>query len=209
MIPLIILTLYSGFMHAFEADHLLAVSSIVTRRNKTSTAIRDGIFWGLGHTSTIVFMGIVFLQIKFNIDQKIFQYFEAIVGVMLLSLGVARLLRWKKTSAEKHPHLHPTKNSFSFSASYAVGLIHGLAGSGALMLIVLAKASTTINGLTYLLLFGIGSIGGMMLAAAIFSLPFGKRFFQHQNIQVFFILVSSILCIIYGIEVIRTNLIAE
>jgi cytochrome c biogenesis protein CcdA len=208
MIPLIILTLYSGFMHAFEADHLLAVSSIVTRRNKTSTAIRDGVFWGLGHTSTIFCIGVIFLQIKFNIDPKIFQYFEALVGVMLLSLGIARLLKWKKASLDKHTHFPSLKTGFSFPTSYAIGLIHGLAGSGALMLIVLAKTNTTINGLGFLLLFGIGSIGGMMLAAALFSLPFGKRFFQHRTFQIFFILVSSILCIVYGIAIIRTNLIS-
>lgn len=219
-----ILSLYAGFTHAFETDHLLAMSNMVTARNKFSKAVKDGMFWGLGHTSTILIVGIVFLLIKYRIDAHTFSYFEAAVGVMLIGLGAYRLYKWYKNKkpvlhthlhthgnghSHKHTHLHTVTNQehqHSHLPAYLVGTVHGLAGSGALMLIVLSKSSSPESGLLYLLLFGAGSVAGMMLVAGAFSLPFSKKILQHQLLQTTLILVSSVLCIGYGAMVIKENL---
>ena len=84
----LLLTIYAGFVHAFEADHLLAVSNIVSQRNNMRSSMRDGVFWGLGHASTIFFIGILMIVFKAGISDNYFRYFESLVGVMLIVLAV-------------------------------------------------------------------------------------------------------------------------
>ena len=81
-----------GFTHAFEIDHLLAVSSIASRRKSVLMAIKDGIYWGLGHTSTILAMGICMILARIIVTPEVFHYFEATVGIMLILLGTHRIL---------------------------------------------------------------------------------------------------------------------
>jgi cytochrome c biogenesis protein CcdA len=208
----VFLTLYAGFTHAFETDHLLAVSNMVTTRSRLNKAMKDGIFWGLGHTSTILIVGCIFLIIKFQIATIWFSYFEATVGLMLVSLGLYRLLKWykKKPTVSSHYHDGHIHNyageQQSHLPAYLIGLVHGLAGSGALMLVVLSKTQSTESSLLYLALFGAGSVAGMMLAAALFSLPFSKKYLQHNSVQALLILVSSALCIAYGFFIVKENL---
>lgn len=207
------LTLYAGFTHAFETDHLLAVSNMVTTRSRLIKAMKDGIFWGLGHTSTILLTGCIFLMMKISINAAWFAYVEAAVGLMLLLLGMYRLVKWYKRQAlSTYPPIDPPHEPSTEHAShlpaYLVGLVHGLAGSGALMLIVLNKSQSTAAGLAYLALFGIGSVAGMMLAATLCSLPFSKRYLQHNLVQALLIIISSVLCIGYGVYIMKENLYA-
>ena len=207
----VFLTLYAGFTHAFETDHLLAVSNMVTARSRLNKAMKDGIFWGLGHTSTILFTGCIFLLLKWSITAAWFAYMEAAVGLMLLLLGVYRLVKWYRRPAMSiyppinHSH-QPVNEPASHLPAYLVGLVHGLAGSGALMLIVLSKSQSTTVSLVYLALFGIGSVAGMMLAAAFFSLPFSKKYVQHRLVQAFLVIISSVLCIGYGCYIMKEHL---
>jgi high-affinity nickel permease len=146
-----IITLYSGFTHALETDHLLAVSNIVTRRKTILSSIKDGMFWGFGHTTTILCIGIITILFRMNIRAHYFNYFEAIVGLMLVLLGTYRLIQFfSKTKTptelahmhahmnhEVHTHIPPVnkKSRYPHIAAYGIGLVHGLAGSGALILI--------------------------------------------------------------------------
>ncbi|MFM8362041.1 MAG: urease accessory protein, partial [Haliscomenobacter sp.] len=112
-----------GFGHAFELDHLLAVGNMVTRRKTIREAIRDGVYWGLGHTSTILIIGAIILLARVGIAERTFQYFEAGVGAMLVALGLHRI--WKRKSAQQsdlhdHPHPHADRH-----LAYGVGLTHG------------------------------------------------------------------------------------
>src|SRR5271170_1449035 len=144
----LLLTIYAGFTHAFEADHLLAVSNIVSQRNNTWSSMKDGIFWGLGHASTICFIGILMIFFKIGISAYYFHYFEATVGVMLIALAVYRLAKFFQSKkivihahahqhvyGEQHKHLHVHvgyghEHHHKHSLAYGVGLVHGLAGSG-------------------------------------------------------------------------------
>ena len=192
-----------GFSHAFEADHLVAIGNIVVKRDKLLHAIKDGIFWGLGHTSTIFVIGLIMLAGKLAIEEQWFGYFEAFVGLTLVILGVSRLLQfWPGRSAQKeertnhhHPHL-----------AYSVGLVHGLAGSGAVVLLAMTEIRETTFSLLYLLIFGLGSIAGMLLAAGIFSLPFSQRFTSHKTLQGILTVLSSTLCIGYGLYILFEHL---
>ncbi|MDR1676149.1 MAG: hypothetical protein LBR86_06760, partial [Tannerella sp.] len=92
-IPIIVLLLYAlyeGLLHAFEADHILAVTNIVSQRSRIFPALKDGIFWGLGHTSTIFLIGILMILFKVNIPEHSFSYFEAAVGGMLILVASYR-----------------------------------------------------------------------------------------------------------------------
>ncbi|MEO8569415.1 MAG: sulfite exporter TauE/SafE family protein [Ginsengibacter sp.] len=220
----LLLTIYAGFAHAFEADHLLAVSNIVSRRNNIKLSLKDGVFWGLGHTSTILLIGIFVLLFRINISLQYFHYLEALVGLMLIVLGVYRLkklFRLKKIVIHAHPHDHEdsqhhkhlhvhvgnvSKHSHPHSLAYGVGLVHGLAGSGALIVMVMIQIKEPINGLFYLLIFGFGSVAGMLAAAGLFSISFSKRIMKAQYLQATLIIISALLCVGYGGLVIYKNL---
>ena len=192
-----------GFGHAFEADHLVAVGNIVTKRNKLSLAVKDGIYWGLGHTSTIFLIGLIMIVGKATFLNDWFGYFEAGVGLMLILLGFHRL--WQYYTQENRTNLIDDNDNHHLA--YGVGLIHGLAGSGAMVLLVMNEIQTITNSLIYLLIFGMGSIIGMLVAAGIFSLPFSKKLADNQRLQFGLVLLSSLLCIGYGGYVIYENLI--
>ncbi|MCB9080590.1 MAG: urease accessory protein [Lewinellaceae bacterium] len=195
-----------GFSHAFEADHLLAVSSMVTKRNRFITAIKDGVFWGLGHTSTIMLIGLLMVVGKFAIAEQTFTYFEAGVGVMLVVLGIWRLGKLRLTAPSHHHHHHLDFDAGGHHVAYGVGLVHGLAGSGTLVVLVMSQLKTAWGTFSYLLLFGLGSIVGMLLASGVFSLPFSRRWSNHHFLQRSLVLLSSLLCIGFGIRVLWENL---
>lgn len=190
-----------GFTHAFEADHLLAVSNMVTRRNRIWQAAKDGIFWGLGHSSTILLIGLVMLVGKQQIAEQTFGYFEAAVGLMLVGLGLWRL---RRLGAERGPG--EFDESDRHGAAYGIGAVHGLAGSGAVLVLVLSQLTTVYSALAYLLLFGLGSVAGMLLAAGIFSLPFSRTWMTHRGVQIGLILLSSVLCVAFGGKLLFENL---
>ena len=200
----VFITLYAGFTHALETDHVLAVSNLITRRNHFTLAIKDGIYWGLGHTTTILLAGLFMLGIKMQLSEQQFKYFEAGVGVMLVLLGLGRLVKYYgKEGAETSEN---KAFNHSHRLAYGVGLIHGLAGSGVLMVAVMTQMKSVAHALSYLAIFGIGSVLGMALAAGVFSLPFSKMIYKLKYLQLVLIWLSALLCIMFGIKVITENL---
>lgn len=193
-----------GFGHAFEADHLVAVGNIVTKRDKFILAVKDGIFWGLGHTSTIFLIGLLMIIGKVTFLDGYFGYFEAVVGLMLIVLGIYRFWQYFKNKRQYDKLMDPADNHH---LAYGVGLVHGLAGSGAMILLVMTEIQSSFNGILYLLIFGVGSILGMLVAAGIFSLPFSKKITTNHAIQFSLIILSSLLCIGYGVYVMAENLV--
>jgi cytochrome c biogenesis protein CcdA len=213
-IPLL-LTVYAGFTHAFEADHLLAVSNIISQRDNVRMSVKDGIYWGLGHASTIFCIGLLMIAFRAGIPSQSFIYLEAVVGVMLVVLAVFRLYKFfisKKTSTDVTPNDHATngdqKHSHPHGLAYGVGLIHGLAGSGALILVVMTQMKGTAEGLLYLVIFGLGCILGMMLASGLFSVPLSKKIMYAPSLQTLLIIISSTLCFLYGGKLMYENLFA-
>lgn len=201
MNDLLILAISIGFVHAFDADHLVAVSSIVTVRNNFWHSIKDGIFWGLGHTSILLVVGMIFILGRFMLHEANFRYFEGVVGLMLISLGLWRLFQINKN---KDNHLHNPDGSHRLA--YSIGAIHGLAGSGAVLLTVLSELKGSFDGLLYLLIFGVGSIIGMMVAAGIFSIPFSLKVTNKKWLTMSLSVLSSLLCIFFGSLIVHKNL---
>lgn len=211
----LLLTAYAGFTHAFETDHLLAVSNIISQRKNFRLSLKDGIFWGLGHASTILLMGVLIMICKASIPGNFFLYFEAVVGAVLIILGICRLAKYlvskpgltqvisRERIDQKHLHHHKTYNH---TLAYGIGLVHGLAGSGAIILLVLSQMKGSLEGLIFLVIFGVGCILGMLFAAGLFSIPFSKKMIQAKQLQLFLVVASSVLCIIIGSKVIFENL---
>ena len=178
-----------GMGHAFEPDHLLAVSTLVTRHDRLGPALRDGLFWGLGHTTMLVLFGSVIICCRATWLHS--GYFEAAVGVMLIGLGISRLL----TNNAYQPLQKPRQQA---GFAYTVGLVHGLAGSGALVLAVLSAIPRPAGAVAYILVFGLGSVLGMLAAVGLMHLPFTQRMRLGRRLRASAVVLSSALSIGYG-----------
>ena len=183
-----------GMQHALEADHIAAVSSIAARRSHVADIVKHGLTWGLGHTLTLfVFAGAAILLGR-AIPQGVAQPIEAAVGVMLIGLGGHVLWRlWRDRvhfhqhghgdgTVHFHAHSHAGETTPHVRAAHAhehrfrwrtllVGLMHGMAGSAALLVLAVTQASSPAVGLGYVALFGIGSMIGMGVLSTVIAVP--------------------------------------
>lgn len=197
--PLLVagLGLSIGLQHAFEPDHVAAVSTQVSRerflQKSTKHMIKSGTmrssilgaFWGAGHTTTLVLMGLLVYAFAVQIQQQVFSGLELVVGVMLMLLAVTTILNKKIIPIRhRHPHEHEDGtihydehehsdvNHKHGHKSYLIGCIHGLAGSGSLVVLTAATLSNVTVVLSFILIFGIGSVLGMMLVSGLIGIPF-------------------------------------
>jgi high-affinity nickel permease len=183
------LGLVLGLRHALDTDHLAAVSTILTQRPSLRASGMVGFSWGLGHTVVLLLAGAVVLGLRVSIPESVAIAAEFGVGIMLVFLGgmlAIRLIRerWhvhahdhdgaqhmhlhSHALVEDHGHGHWWRDSIR---PFCIGMAHGLAGSAALLLIVLSSAQSVSEGLTYIAVFGLGSIIGMVLVGMVVSLP--------------------------------------
>ncbi|MEE8401722.1 MAG: sulfite exporter TauE/SafE family protein [Candidatus Hydrothermarchaeaceae archaeon] len=188
--------LFLGFMlglkHALDADHVVAVSAIVSENRDFSKSSLLGVFWGLGHAITLLFVGLLLLIFKISIPKKIVLSMELFIGVVLVLLGFSVLskihMHRHTHSGAKHRHLHshnPQNSHGHVHKSFVVGMIHGLAGSGALLLIVLSTMDTVTQGIFYILIFGLGSLLGMLLISTAIGLPLAAtENFENLNMKI-------------------------
>lgn len=181
-----------GLKHAVEADHLAAVSTIVSERKSLWGSSLVGGLWGIGHTLSLLVAGVVVILFHFRIGERTERVLEFMVGLMLVALGVNALRKLARGGhlhlhahrhggrEHIHPHIHDgapepnpqTHHGLRLSPRpLLVGMVHGLAGSAALTLLVLSTISSPFVGLLYLVVFGVGSAGGMMLMSVLFGLP--------------------------------------
>lgn len=188
-----------GLRHATEADHLAAVSTIVGERKSLWSSSLVGGLWGVGHTISLFVVGLIVIFLKLQISTKVETWLEACVGAMLILLGLNALKKmWRGEKIHVHKHAHEGREHLHIHAhargksedlthhklsprSVLVGMIHGLAGSAALMLLIIPTIESPLLAMAYILVFGIGSIGGMMLMSFLIGLPFhftANRFTQ-------------------------------
>ena len=183
-----------GMQHALEADHIAAVSSIAARRSQIGDIVRHGLTWGLGHTLTLfVFAGCAILLGR-AIPESLARPIETAVGIMLVGLGAHVLWRlWRDRvhfhkhghgdgTVHLHAHSHAGETTPHLRTAHAhahgfrwrtllVGLMHGMAGSAALLMLTVSQASSPAVGLGYIALFGIGSMVGMGALSTVIAVP--------------------------------------
>src|SRR4051812_1661585 len=161
-----------GIRHATDPDHVVAVTTIVSRERRVGRAGGIGMMWGLGHTTTILLVGGAILLFDVVISPRIGLAMELSVALMLVVLGIFRLARMVQVV----PPLAARDGWFDFGRHSlrpaAIGVVHGLAGSAAVALLVLATVRDPMWGLVYLAVFGVGTVAGMMLITAAISVPF-------------------------------------
>ena len=159
------LGLVLGLTHALDADHLAAVSTMATERRGLFASSLIGALWGLGHTLSLVVAGVLVIVFHVEIGEHIGKALELCVGFMLIALGGNSL---RKLSRSAKNQMHAPRLG---ARPLLVGIVHGLAGSAALTLLVLAAIPSPALGLLYIAIFGIGSTGGMVIMSTLFSLP--------------------------------------
>jgi hypothetical protein len=156
-----------GMRHALEADHLTAVSTLVAEQRSARKGAVLGVFWGIGHSVAIFAVGLALILLRRDLPARLAQAFELGVAIMLIALGGRALLR-SRIATEPHHH------GGMASRPLGIGLVHGLAGSGALTALVVARLPGIRAQLSYLLLFGLGSIAGMAMLSGLIGWPLAR-----------------------------------
>ncbi len=182
-----ILALSAGFAlgveHAFEPDHVIAVSTIAAQSKTITRSLLTGWLWGLGHTAILLIAGILVLLFRVQFPTSISSSFELIVGVMLVVLGAWTLSRLRSGKFHLHVHSHVGKTHAHLHSHiegpshdhahipFSVGIVHGLAGSGALVILAISTMTGVIDGVFFILFFGAGLIFAMSLIASALGVP--------------------------------------
>ena len=194
-----------GLKHATDADHVVAVSTIVSEYRNPWRSLWVGVSWGLGHTTPLLILGVVILLLRQTVldrYQAVAPVLEFGVGVMLVLLGVQVLWNLRRSHLHLHTHDHDGGEHIHAHAhaleaeeiarrqrhhwlapagagrpffrlkSYVIGVVHGLAGSAAAMLLLLPQIDGVVLGVGYLLLFGVGTVISMGGITILLSVPF-------------------------------------
>lgn len=190
------LGLLLGMQHALEADHVAAVSSVVSRRKGLRSITWHGAVWGIGHTLTLLVVAGTCILLKTSLADNVADRLEFGVGLMLLALGGHVLWRlWRErvhfgthehADGTRHMHAHSHKHDTAHHhhsrhehehpegmpwRTLLVGSMHGMAGSAALVVLAASSITSAPAGLAYVLLFGLGSIVGMAALSAVIAVP--------------------------------------
>jgi ABC-type nickel/cobalt efflux system permease component RcnA len=208
-----------GMRHATDPDHVVAITTIVTKQQGIAKAGVIGALWGLGHTVTIFVVGAIIILFQVTISPRIGLSMEFAVAAMLILLGILNLtgtLRWLQEGFIPRPQvrsavstlrdrcpgtqicdsvvptrpmsdgpklwLHRTLQTaglYNVLRPLVIGIVHGLAGSAAVALLVMSTIRDPWWAIAYLFLFGMGTIAGMMTITAVIAMPLaftGRRF---------------------------------
>jgi hypothetical protein len=178
-----------GTRHALEPDHVAAVATLVEDEERPGIT---GAAWGVGHSLPIVLLGGLFLALDVQIPAAVATGFEVLVGVVLVALGVRTLagrealglgvLRHAHDDGDERDHRHLTVagrrvglgHSHEDEESLAVGVVHGLAGSGGVVVALAAAAQTTVGGASFLVGFSLASVLAMSVAAWVWGRAVGQ-----------------------------------
>ena len=243
-LPIVLLGLLLGMRHATDPDHVIAVTTIVSRQRSPWAAAVIGSLWGVGHTITVTLVGGAIIVFDVVIPPRLGLAMEFSVALMLILLGMMSLTgitqrvtglfasdRGLAASVHAHPHSHQDyihthphgheagthghpenrtplsrlDRTFGSLGAYqivrplVVGLVHGLAGSAAVALLVLASIRDPVWAVAYLLLFGIGTVAGMMLITAAIGLPFAYTAGRFATIHRYLGVASGLLSLGFGL----------
>ncbi len=239
-VTVVLLGLFLGMRHSTDPDHVVAVSTIISREGSIRHSALIGLLWGLGHTLTIFLVGSAIIVFGVIIPPRLGLSMEFSVGVMLILLGAMNLSgvtqwikkRFGRAQSASEPSeiaatpkmdlrgsmqpefqragrieklLYQTVGRFGLYQTVrplAVGVVHGLAGSAAVALLVLSTIRSPLWATAYLLVFGAGTMIGMMLMTAVISLPFaytGRRFLRANQ---YIITASGVISVVFGLFVV-------
>jgi len=160
ILPSLALGFALGVRHATDADHIAAIGTIVAHRKSARGAALVGAAWGLGHSASVLVVGGALVLLRVPMPVRIALALEFVAAMMLIALGARAILA----------HRHDASPA-STTRPLVVGVIHGLAGSAVLALLVLGTTTSALAAAVYLLCFSVGTIGGMALVTVLLTLP--------------------------------------
>jgi hypothetical protein len=239
-VAIVLLGFFLGMRHATDPDHVVAVTTIVSRERTMLHAASIGALWGLGHTITILVVGSAIILFKLSIPPRIGLGMELSVGIMLILLGILNLtgllrraiawvtIRRLGPSAHAHyffgrwqvhthdedgePILPETVSVLGWTPQWCkqlgvfhilrplvVGIVHGLAGSAAVALLLLTTISRPAWAIGYLLIFGLGTVAGMMLITAAIALPFAYSLQHFAQLNRGLVMASGFVSVAFGL----------
>jgi high-affinity nickel-transport protein len=220
-----------GMRHATDADHVIAVTTILNRSRRFLDTTLIGALWGLGHTITVVIVGILIIAFNVVIPPPVGLAMEFAVALMLIALGILNLSGGLRSLTERltppapihshdhahhgtaHAHLHGHGSDerladrgmvaslgwYQLIRPVAVGLVHGLAGSAAVALLVLATIQDTGTAIAYLVVFCIGVAAGMAILTTVIGLPFMLSSTKSVQINRWLTIGSGLLSLGFGL----------
>lgn len=196
----VLLGLAVGLRHAFEPDHLTAVATLATETRDPRRGALLGALWGLGHTAALIMVAAILIALGIVLPDRVAAGFELAVCAMLIALGARAIVRARRQGQvgalreHRHhgaPHLHAGPDAHLHLGRWtlawrplAVGLVHGLAGSGALTALVFARLSSAGERIGYITVFGLGSVAGMAAASALVGVSLRSLVRGHQWLAV-------------------------
>ena len=211
MLSLLAVGFLLGMRHAVEADHVAAVASLATRPRSIKDIVRLGAVWGIGHTLTLLLFGSIVMLVDTAVPATLAMILETAVGLMLIALGADVLRTLLRDRLHFHVHKHGDGRVHFHAHSHAgekthdsnhhehehargfplrallVGLMHGMAGSAALIVLTLQSVSSWATGLLYIILFGMGSIAGMAVLSTALAIPLrwtsGRFTWMHKGLH--------------------------
>ncbi len=215
-----------GMRHATDADHVIAVTTILNRSRRFFDTTLIGALWGLGHTITVLIVGTLIIVFNVVIPPPVGLAMEFAVALMLIALGILNLtgsLSWltermtPPAPIHAHDHLHggashghlhghgaqpgliATLGRYQLLRPIVVGLVHGLAGSAAVALLVLATIQDTGTAIAYLVIFCIGVAAGMAVLTTVIGLPFMVSGARSARINRWLTIGSGLLSLLFGL----------
>jgi ABC-type nickel/cobalt efflux system permease component RcnA len=210
-----------GLRHALDADHLAAVSTFVTEERSLLRSSLIGVSWGLGHTAALLVFGLGVAAFRFALTPRFSQFLEFLVGCMLVLLGGNVLYKLAKGRAlhvhthahdggpHTHLHLHPAAAGHDHphqhrslrlgGRPFVVGVVHGLAGTAALMMLVVGAIPSLWLAAGYILIFGVGSIGGMTVMSLLMSVPLALAAQRLKLVERLIRLAAGLFSLVFGL----------
>lgn len=208
LFAILVLGFFLGMRHATDSDHVIAVTTIVSRARSARAALWVGALWGLGHSATILTVGGAIVLFGWVIPPRLGLSMEMSVAVMLIVLGAVNLSgALTRIDQIAHRHQHPDTDESPARHVHVrgplrpliIGVVHGLAGSAAVALLVLATIKSASMALLYLAIFGAGTMAGMMLLTMAMSLPISLISRRFSNVEQLMARVTGAVSIAFGL----------
>jgi hypothetical protein len=169
--------LLQGLRHAFEPDHVVAISTLMVSGPRTNRArVAYAAAWGMGHAAMLVLVGGILMLLRTRLPPRVDAAFELAVSLMLIALGMRAVLAAVRaaTSSNRDGAITPRRSQWQGVGPLAIGMVHGLAGSGALTALVVARLPSPVAGLCFMVVFGAGAMLGMSTLAGIAGVPLSR-----------------------------------
>ena len=190
-----------GLKHALEGDHIVAATTVITENRGVMRTSLVGTFWGIGHTVSLLLVGVFVFAFEVTLSTKFAILAESVVALMLILLGTDLLRKTGVMGGSSIP-LHVVQEPASYARKpFLIGVVHGLAGSAVLMLMVVATMPSPVQSLIYVAVFGLGTIGGMCAMSVLIGLPLVLGGLWVQTFSANIKVVAGLVSIGFGIAI--------